>query len=593
MIGAVLYQDLLLGGRRRRLHLLRWICGGLLWAQFAYLYTVGQVPYLRPGQQPGAGLVVASHVHVRLLAWEQFLLVLVVTPAFVAGEVTDAKTSGTLQNLLTTQLRSWEILLGKLAAQGVTLAALLALTFPLLCFSAAGIGMPLAPLMAQVLGMVLLVFLLGAVALLASVWSRNTSDAILSVYGLILGLLLVGWGLQAALAGQTGLAGAVRGAVTRILAVFDPDYLMEPAWAYAGPAVAWRRLMAVALVWGGGGFVCLAIACWRLRPAYARQLEAAGRRKAASEAPRPPVGDEPVLWREEHVEGVAPLAALRRVSRRVGVLLTAAVSLAVLGLLYADQATGPPPGGMDKYLFQLKVGLVVTLTAGLVVGVRSSSAVTREREGRTWEALLLSPLVTRKVVEQKFRGILQAARPYLYAYAVPALTLALVHGFTTLDSATLASARPVQIVLSALTDFLLAGLWLVSAFALMHWVAASGLACSAAAASSWRSLLRTFGMSGCLGLVLCLFPSLLLGMAISFSLEFRPRYGAQWEAAVCTFLPGLACCGFYWLARNAARSNLAEAETAILKAERTWTVPEGMLRERQRPAGARGGTWDW
>ena len=33
MIGPVLYQELLLGGRKRRLHLLRWLCGGVLWLQ--------------------------------------------------------------------------------------------------------------------------------------------------------------------------------------------------------------------------------------------------------------------------------------------------------------------------------------------------------------------------------------------------------------------------------------------------------------------------------------------------------------------------------------------------------------------------------
>jgi ABC-type transport system involved in multi-copper enzyme maturation permease subunit len=588
VIGTVLYQDLLLGGRRRRLHLLRWICGGILWAQFAYLYTAGQMAFWRPGDQPGAGLVLASHAHVRLLAWEQFLLVLVVTPAFVAGELTDAKTSGSLQHLLTTQLRSWEIVLGKLAAQGVILAALLALTFPLLCFSAAGIGMPLVPLVAQVLGMVLLVFLLGAAGLLASVWCRNTSDAILSVYGTILGLLLLAWGLQAALTGQTGLAGAVGGAVERVLAVFDPGYLMEPAWADAGPAVAWRRLLAVALIWGGGGVVCLALACWRLRPAYARQLEAAGRRKGVA-AGRPPVGDEPVRWREEHVEGVAPLAALRQVPRWLGVTLVSLVTVLVLGLLYAQEAAGPPSTGMAKYLFHLKVGLVVAFAGLLVVGVRSSSAVTREREARTWEALLLSPTVTRKVIEEKFRGILGAARPYLLAYAVPALVLALIHGFATMPLPASGRWRLNHTPVFGFADFLLAALWLISAYFLMHWVAAAGLACSAGASSSWRSLLLTFGMSGYLGLVMCLLPSLLLGVAIAVSLDSMPHS----EVALCACFPGLASCGFFWLARTAARGSLVEAETAILKAERTWTIPEGLLHENQRPGGARRGEWGW
>ena len=35
----------------------------------------------------------------------------------------------------------------------------------------------------------------------------------------------------------------------------------------------------------------------------------------------------------------------------------AVVTVLVLGLLYADQAVGPPRSGMDKYLFHLKVGL--------------------------------------------------------------------------------------------------------------------------------------------------------------------------------------------------------------------------------------------
>ena len=54
MIGPVLYQELLLGGRRRRLHLLRWICGGLLWLQFVYLYTGALVQHYGPRAIPPA-----------------------------------------------------------------------------------------------------------------------------------------------------------------------------------------------------------------------------------------------------------------------------------------------------------------------------------------------------------------------------------------------------------------------------------------------------------------------------------------------------------------------------------------------------------
>jgi ABC-type transport system involved in multi-copper enzyme maturation permease subunit len=576
VIASVLYQDLVVGGRRRRWHLLRWICGGLLLAQFAYLYLTGGVAYWAPGQQPGAGLMLASHAHLRLLAWEQFLLVVLITPAFVAGEVTDAKTCGTLAHLLTTRLRSWEILLGKLLAQGVTLAALLSLTFPLLCFSAAGLGMPFVPLVAQVLGMVVLALLLGSAGLLASVWCRSTSDAILSVYGVILVLLLAGWGLEASLANLTGVAGAVSGWLARLLAVFDPEYLMEPAWADAPAAVAWQRLLTVTVVWGTGAALCLVLACWRLRPAYARQLEASGRRKGSGEARRPPLGDEPVLWREEHVEGVAPLAPLRRVPRWLGVALVALATLVTLGLLYAKEAAGPSQTALDRFGFQFQVGMVMTFLAAVLVGARSSAAITREREGRTWEALLLTPLVTQKVIDQKFRGILRAALPYLFAYGVPALILALLHDFAT----------PVgrdEALLSALTDFLLVANWLLAAFVLMYWVAACGLACSAGASSSWRSLLGTFGLGYLVGVLFCLLPSAILGGFMVVLLDRSPGTELGFGGLVCAGVPLAVSAGFFWVVRVAARSNLDAAEGAILKAERTWTIPEGMLRDRRWP----------
>ncbi len=593
MIGAVLYQDLLLGGRRRRLHLLRWACGGLLLLQFVYVYVASQAALLILGSQAGAGLAVASHVHVRLLAWEQFLLVLAVTPALVAGELSGAKTSGTLQHLLTTRLHSWEILLGKLAAHGLTLAMLLALTFPLLCFSATWLGMPLVSVVAQVLGMVLLVFLLGAVALLASVWSRNTTEAMLSVYGMILGLLVLAWALQAALAGQAGFAGAVGGAVTRALAVFDPDYLMEPAWAGAGPAAVWGRLLAAALVWGGGGVVCLAVACWRLRPAYARQLEAAGRRKRAAGWRRPPVGDEPVLWREEYVEGVAPLASLRRVPRWLAVVLVSLVSLTVLGLLYAQRIV---TNALDLYLFQFGVGLLVTLTTAVVVGVRSSSAVSRERKASTWEALLLTPLVAHEVIEQKFRGILRATRPYLFAYAVPALGLSLWSGIDIALRAGWWGRGASRFLLAALTDFTLTVSWLATAYGLIYVVGTMGLACSARVCSSWRRLLAAlwhgYGAGGWywyaelwmtflfVYIPLCaVFGSLNLGW-LELPVALLPLL----------LLPASAA----WLrrAQTKTRAQLDAAAGAILQAEQTWTRPEWIMGERPWRPGSRWGGWD-
>jgi ABC-type transport system involved in multi-copper enzyme maturation permease subunit len=574
VIGPVLYQELLLGGRKRRLHLLRGLCGAVLWLQLVYVYTgaLAEPPPFAHLQIPAAvRLVVASRAHVELLAWEQFLLILLVTPAFVAGEVTDAKARGTLGHLLTTDLRSWEILLGKLLAQGLTLAALLSMTLPLLCFSATLGDLPLGPVLAQVAGMALLIFLLGCVALLASVWCRNTSDAILTVYGAVLVFFLGARGLRAlfdqlaltaSTAESTRLFAGLSETVSDILRLFNPHFLLEPAWDVGGSAESWRRLLTLTLAWGGAGGLCLAVAAWRLRPAYARQLESAGKRRGAVSGPRPAPGEDAVFWKELHVEGVAPLASLRRVPRWLALGLVSAGTVIGMGLLYLGD--GPPRGVMEKYLFQLEVGFLLMGVTTLVVGVRCATAITREREQGTWEGLLLTTLPTRSIIDAKFRGILWAATPYLLAYAIPALVVVALRG------------------LYGLTDGLLVVVWAGGAYLMMCWVAACGLACSARAKSSWRSLLATFGLGYYVGFFFGFGPPALLGLSLVLPQELPPdffTYNGGW-GLVCCCGPVAASLGLLWLSHGMVKTNLEDAEKAILEKERTWAVPEGMVRGR-------------
>jgi hypothetical protein len=109
------------------------------------------------------------------------------------------------------------------------------------------------------------------------------------------------------------------------------------------------------------------------------------------------------------------------------------------------------------------------LTA-LMVGVRAAAAISGERESRTWEALLLTPLSTRELIDGKVRGIVQSALPYLAAYALAAILLAW-----------LAGPRELQVTL----------LTLLPAYPTMWVAAAVGSNQSARAADSWRSILAT------------------------------------------------------------------------------------------------------
>jgi hypothetical protein len=241
--------------------------------------------------------------------------------------------------------------------------------------------------------------------------------------------------------------------------------------------------------------VSLALAAWRLRPAYLRQLQAEGQKKKDRwwRAKRAVVSADPIRWKERQVEGIAPLPVLRQIPGWFGIVMILVLTLVSSGtILWTSLPTGKGPDYvaativrgdfkeladvLDKMTpcddwFKLQ-GLLAIFLASLVVGIRCSGAISGERERLTWEALLLTPLETRQLVRGKLRGIMGASYPYLRVYAVPAVLLSLVGG-----------VRSFVWTLISLAVLLLA----------MYFIGAVGIWCSVRSKSSWRSLLGTLG----------------------------------------------------------------------------------------------------
>lgn len=503
MVGPVLYMEMLLGSRRGRQYLFRWIYAGWLIAQFLFLYLI---------YRAGTGLTsdrnataeFASHF-VQIFVVQQLILLLLATPAFAAGAITDEKTRGTLQHMLTADLTAWEIVVGKLIGRSAQVAILALVGLPVLCFVGVFGGLHPVMLLTVMAITVTPLLSLSAASLLASVWSKQTRDAVLGLYAVgALGFLLVwGSGELAVYLGKATRAGAAPGLAAEVFAYldsllryFNPLYVLEPAVEESQVGNLFHRLFASVLAWGSIGVVCFALAVWRLRRAYLRQLEGEGKKKKVHwwTARRMAVAEEPIRWKERHVEGIAPLVALRRVPRWIGIVLIFSVTTFVLvSILWANR----PPGLSLEKLYQLVMtfdlrgmnelagkgtasgedffvlGVLVLLIASLVVGIRCSGSVSGERERQTWEALLLTPLETRSLIRGKLWGIIGASVPYLLAYAVPAITLAPLGGFLAI---------------------LWVLLWLAVTVLAMYFVGAAGMWCSVRSKTSWRSLLATLGI---------------------------------------------------------------------------------------------------
>jgi ABC-type transport system involved in multi-copper enzyme maturation permease subunit len=490
MVGPVLHQELLLGSRRNRLYVFRWFYAAWLVAQVFYFWFVFQgEDYARRAALYAAGQsataneasapeVVGARFAETFVAQQMLFLVLVV-PAFVAGAVTDEKRRGTLQYLLTSDLESRHIVLGKLLGRVAQVALLGLAGLPLFALLAGfgGVG-PFTLLFAFVV-LLMPLFALASAALLASVWCRQTRDAVLGLYA----VGVVGWLLVWAVGGP--------------LEYFNSLYVLAPAW---GPrdgielAEAGRRLLIAGLCWGAVAAVCLGVAVWRLRPAYVRELESVrpGGRRHWYSAERVPVHEEPVHWRERHVEGLAPNPTLRRVPQWLGITLVAALTVvSSLAILWASLAPGKGVADVLRAVVQVRpdkvrallpdagVGFLVQsvavmVLASLVVGIRCSGAVTGERERQTWEAILLTPLSAKQLIRGKMWGIMGASYWYLLAYAAPAVTLSVLGG-------------PLALFWTLL--------WLAVTVLAMYFVGAAGLWCSVRAKNSWRALLGTLGLA--------------------------------------------------------------------------------------------------
>jgi hypothetical protein len=242
---------------------------------------------------------------------------------------------------------------------------------------------------------------------------------------------------------------------------------------------SWWRLAEAALLFGGLGSACLLLAVWRLRPAYMRSLERPAARRGVWR-PRPAVGEEPVRWCEQHVVGLAAGSRWRRTR-----WLSLAAAALTSGLLAWEVFCVLSPGGFEYLQFVYAVGM--TAGVAVVAGVRSAGAISGERERGTWDLLLLSPMSATDLVREKFQGIQAACLPWLFAAAVP---LPLFEAAMFIGRS---SFWPGVLVL--LTVYL----WFV-----LRWAVSAGLGSSAAAQTSWRSLVKTLGVTGP-GIILSVF----------------------------------------------------------------------------------------
>jgi ABC-type transport system involved in multi-copper enzyme maturation permease subunit len=530
----MIQRELLRAGRRHRAHFLRWLYAALLTLQ-----VLGLVPQLWTHFDPSRHQLAYTEFIDTFLTFH-FALLFILTPALTASAITDEKTHGTLGLLLTAQSRPMDIVLGKLFGRGYQVLMLALVGLPLVAFFGTVGDLHWSFALSFLAITVILVFGLSAVSILASVWCRQTRDAMLGGYLLVLGG--VGFVLAGGFTRWAWLANDINPWFA--IALDDPEL-----WA--------RRLGRFALIWLVPAGLCVLVAAWRLRPAYLRQIRWTHQtHRRWWHARRPPLRGNPVAWRERYLQGIAPVAWMRLLPRWVGLLAFFSASAAglsgliiqVLPARFRNQGLEGVWDGFHHVTPGMAENIIHTYGAvGLsvlwvLVAIRASSCVTEEREKRTWEVLLLSPISTGQIVRGKFWGIVRTFVPYMIVYAGAALGFAYFLGDYALLFAT--------------------GMLLASLIALT-WIAAFGIYCSAWQPTSWRSLLVTLAVS-VIGT-----PALLLPISAGLGCAAAGAVG------MLTVLEGLAGPG----GAGEDAPKIAFFVVAFLAAAGlTWMIPQVVLR---------------
>lgn len=429
MLGPVYVLEWLQASRRVQLIPWRSIYAIVLFIEMQWL-SVRLFDYLVGGD--AHRVTYAAEALLYIVSAQQTLLILIATPAFAAGSITDEKRRGTLDFLLITPLASAEIILGKWLGQATRVVHLVTPGWILQVLLGTLVGEPHSSLLLPVAEQLSLIYGLTALAILASVWSNSTPRAIIAVYGFLAASAMVEWWFSSPTFGASIWAIPLRTAVPVRLRIFG---------------IAW--LCGLALI-------AILVASWRLRPAHERQQN---RRPSILSRwwDRPAIANTPMRWKERFIGdwmSIFVWSALPAWLRYASV--AGFIAAVVLALPYWPTI--------------LQLGIMQFVGSGLFVGIRAAGSITSERERQTWDSLLVTRMDAHQLLRGKLWGHIDAIRPYMIAYLLPAAAAAWI--------------------VDPWCFFGVVFGWCAS-WLNLYYFGALGISCSVTAPSTWRSILAT------------------------------------------------------------------------------------------------------
>lgn len=384
--------------------------------------TIGFAREATLGESAAVGLLLFQ-----IVAFVQLLLTLFFAALSAAGAVAQEKDRRTFVLLLLTDMRDYEIVLGKMLGALLPILIQLLVTAPVLALLLLLGGIDPEQVLQTVLVLLAAAVAAGSLGGLVALWRERTFQALaLAVLFLVLYICVT----QAL--GVVGplVAPGINWAVVQ--AWLDPviclqTVLAPPAGGWSGLAPAYGFVLVMLL----GCAVLNGIGIWKLRkwnpsgePIMQREgphevedtdeaIELEKRAKAhAAPGKVRPVWSNPVLWRE-----IRTLAYGRR-----PLLVKLAFGIVLALILYFAVSELNRPGGRPA--FAAAYGLVpVAVLSLLLVAAQAATSITSERDGGALDILLVTDISPKEFVFGKWFGVVYNCKEYL----IPPLLLAVFY----------------------------------------------------------------------------------------------------------------------------------------------------------------------
>jgi len=421
LAGPLFDKELRVASRQRRFYALRFAYVALLAVVVTFLWlsivrvnkTASAVAWI--SRMPEAG----KHI-VTTILWFQFITGQLLAAVLLSGAIGSEIRQRSLDVLLVTPIGSFQIVVGKLLSKLLQLVLLLAISLPLLAIVRVFGGVPWDYVISGLCITLTAAVFVGSLSLFLSITHRHTHQVVMTVLGWCL-ILWIGLAcVLAALVYAGHISSAQSSAISELTS--PPVAMIQQTRAMlTGQTVSsWRWHCLIML---GAAVVMVVLSVWRLRRAKLDSICTSADRRADRSLQRlycywpwrraiRSVKGSPIVWKELR------RSYLPRSRRGLWslVLLTIAIGVVVASLIVLI-VVGQAP------LAAVAVGLAYLLWLLFVINTTSTaaSAITREKEARTWPILLTTPLENGEIVRGKAIGALRRNLPLLAP--VPILVL--------------------------------------------------------------------------------------------------------------------------------------------------------------------------